>query len=168
MHYSVIEAIANGEATWSGITSRVGRSGGALLRPLNWLEGMGLVERVVPITEKRPAKSRRALYRITDPYVTFWHREVAPLLHAGSIGLVDPQVLWDEMLAPKLDDHMGDVFERACRDFVRRQGQQGAQTNPLPFRPLRVGAWWDASSSTRACSTSRTTTRATIWAPPTG
>lgn len=147
VHYSVIEAIANGEATWSGITSRVGRSGGGLLRPLKWLEGMGLLERVVPITEKTPQKSRRALYRITDPYVTFWHREIAPLSHAGSIGLVKPQVLWEEAVAAKLDDHMGEVFETACRDFVRRAGQASAASSPLPFRPLRVGEWWDASSN---------------------
>lgn len=140
VHYSVIEAIATGERTWSGITKRVSRSGGALLRPLHWLEGMGLVERVVPITEKDPARTKRVLYRITDPYVAFWHRVVAPLVRAGSVGLAPPEVLWAEAVEPGLDEHMGSVFEMTCREFVRRGSH-------LPFQPLRVGEWWDAASN---------------------
>jgi uncharacterized protein len=139
VHYSVIEAIAAGEQTWSGITRRVGRSGGSLLRPLQWLEEMQVIARVVPITETTPQRSKRVLYRIVDPYVAFWHRTVARLVNAGSLGLVEPMRLWDEVVVPGLDDYMGTVFEDVCRDFVRRSDR-------IPFRPLRVGEWWDASS----------------------
>ncbi len=141
VHYSILEAIATGEATWSGITSRVGRSGGSLSRPLAWLEGMGLIQRAVPITEKRPDRSRRAVYRVRDPYLSFWHRVVAPLVHAGSVGLVAPERLWQEAVAPRLDDHMGGVFEGLCRDFVGRQARKDEPG--IPFSPMRVGAWWD-------------------------
>lgn len=138
IHYAVLEAIAAGEQTWSGITKRVARTGGALLRPLRWLEEMGLVTRAVPLTEKAPQRSRRAVYRITDPYLTFWHRHVAPLLANGSLGLVAPARLWTSVVAPRLPDHLGPVFEEACRQFVRRG-------EGLPFAPLRVGEWWDAA-----------------------
>lgn len=144
VHYAILEAIAGGAQTWSELTSRVGRSGGSLSRPLAWLEGMELVERAVPVTEKRPDRSKRALYRVTDPYLTFWHRVVAPLVHAGSVGLAEPDRLWKDAVAPKLDDHMGSVFEAVCRDFVGRAAR--GETGRLPFRPLRVGAWWDARS----------------------
>jgi AAA+ ATPase superfamily predicted ATPase len=139
VHYSIIQAIAAGEQTWSGITKRVDRSGGALLRPLQWLEEMQVIARVVPATEPNPQRSRRAVYRIVDPYVSFWHRVVAPLVNAGSLGLVPPERLWDEIVVPRLDDYMGPVFEEVCRDFVR-------QGDRLPFKPMRVGEWWDASS----------------------
>lgn len=139
VHYSIIDAIAAGEQTWSGITKRVGRSGGSLLRPLQWLEEMQVVTRVVPITESNPQRSKRALYRVVDPYVTFWHRIVSRLVNTGSIGLVEPERLWDEVVVPGLDDYMGPVFEELCRDFVRH-------TDRLPFRPLRVGEWWDVRS----------------------
>ena len=139
VHYSIIEAIAAGEQTWSGITKRVGRSGGSLLRPLQWLEEMQVIARVVPATENTPRKSKRAIYRIVDPYVAFWHRSVARLVNSGSLGLVPPERLWDDVVAPDLDDYMGPVFEEVCRDFVR-------QTDRLPFSPLRVGEWWDATS----------------------
>jgi hypothetical protein len=139
VHYSIIEAIAGGEQTWSGITKRIGRSGGAIYRTLLWLSEMEVIARVAPATEKNPARSKRAIYRIVDPYVAFWHRTVARLVNAGSLGLVEPERLWDEVVAPGLDDYMGPVFEEICRDFVRR-------TDRLPFKPLRVGEWWDASS----------------------
>jgi AAA+ ATPase superfamily predicted ATPase len=139
VHYSIIEAIASGEQTWNGITKRVGRSGGSLLRPLQWLEEMQVIARVAPATEKAPQRSKRILYRIVDPYVAFWHRTVSRLVNAGSVGLVEPERLWEEVIAPGLDDYMGPVFEEVCRDFVRR-------TNRLPFQPLQVGEWWDTGS----------------------
>ncbi|HEX8831195.1 MAG TPA: DUF234 domain-containing protein, partial [Longimicrobium sp.] len=108
-------------------------------RTLLWLSEMEVVARVVPATEKNPARSKRAIYRIVDPYVLFWHRSIARLVNAGSLGLAEPEQLWEEVVAPGLDDYMGPVFEEICRDFVRRTGR-------LPFKPLRVGEWWDASS----------------------
>ncbi|HEX2207837.1 MAG TPA: ATP-binding protein [Longimicrobium sp.] len=139
VHYSIIEAIAAGEHTWSGITKRVGRSGGSLLRPLQWLEEMQVIARVVPATESTPQRSRRVVYRIVDPYVAFWHRTIARLVNAGSLGLAPPERLWDDVVVTDLDDHMGSIFEGICRDFVRH-------TDRLPFRPLRVGEWWDSTS----------------------
>jgi AAA+ ATPase superfamily predicted ATPase len=140
VHYSIIEAIATGDQTWKGITNRTGRTGGALHRAMDWLVGMEVVERVTPITEARPERSRRTLYRIADPYVGFWHRFVSPLVSVGSIGLVDPRRLWDTAIVSRLDDYMGGVFEQACREAIR------AGTLPLPLTPVRVGEWWDAGS----------------------
>ncbi|PKN56492.1 MAG: hypothetical protein CVU56_15815 [Deltaproteobacteria bacterium HGW-Deltaproteobacteria-14] len=137
--YSILEAIALGDHTWTGITRRVGLSGGALLRPLQWLEEMGLVARVVPLTERNPSRSKRAVYRVTDPYVAFWHRTVGPLHQAGTIGLVAPERLWTEVVSPRLSEHLGPVFEEVCRQFVRRAER-------LPIRPVRVGEWWDVRS----------------------
>jgi AAA+ ATPase superfamily predicted ATPase len=141
VHYSIVEAIATGDQTWKGITSRIGRSGGSVTRPLEWLIDMNVVTRTVPITEKDPRKSKRTLYRVTDPYVAFWHRFVAPLSAVGSIGLVDPLHLWHDAIAPQLPDYMGFVYEGACRQAVRR----GRLV--LPFTPVRVGEWWDATST---------------------
>jgi AAA+ ATPase superfamily predicted ATPase len=139
VHYSVVEAIAGGEQTWGGITRRIGRIGGALHRAVRWLEEMEVIERVVPVTGGNSQKSRRAVYRIVDPYVAFWHRTVAPLVNSGRLGLVPPEQLWSEVVAPGIDNYMGAVFEQICRDFVRR-------TDRLPFKPIRVGEWWDSTS----------------------
>ena len=141
VHYSILEAVATGDQTWKGITSRIGRSGGAALRPLQWLIDMHILERAVPISERDPRRAKRALYRVTDPYVAFWHRFVAPLAASGAIGLVDPARLWTEAVLPQLDNYMGPVFEAACRLAVRTGHV------PLPFLPVRVGEWWNAAST---------------------
>jgi AAA+ ATPase superfamily predicted ATPase len=141
VHYSIIEAVATGDQTWKGITNRTGRTGGSLHRAIDWLVSMEMLERVVPITETAPEKSKRALYRITDPYVGFWHRFVGPLVAVGSVGLVDPRRLWETMIVPKLDTYMGGVFEQACRHAVR------LGVVKLPFAPVRVGEWWDSRSN---------------------
>ncbi len=142
VHYSIVAAIATGDRTWSGITSRVGKSGGSILRPVQWLEEMQVIERVVPVTEGKPASSKRAQYRVSDPYMRFWHALIAPLVQSGSIGLADPAALWASKVEPRLDELMGDVFERVCRDWVARTGR--------PFAPVRLGSWWDARSRNEA------------------
>jgi AAA+ ATPase superfamily predicted ATPase len=159
IHYSIIQAIANGERTWSKITSRLGKSSGSLSRPMRWLEAMEIVARVVPVTESNPRTSKRALYRVSDPYVAFWHRFVAPLIVTGDINIARPDQLWQQSVIPNLDDYMGSPFEEMCRSWVARSAGLEVKRNirsrtkrgaaggtRLPFTPNRVGAWWDASS----------------------
>ena len=136
-HYALLDAIANGDRTWSGFAGRLELSGGSLTRPLEWLIGMGIVDRVVPITEKNPSRSKRAIYRVADPYLAFWHREIAPLVRRGSIGLAEPDQLW-KILRPRIENHMGHVFEEICREWVRESKE--------PFAPVQLGSWWDHRS----------------------
>lgn len=139
VHYSIIQALANGAHTWSRIASRLGKTAGSLSRPMNWLEEMQVVARSVPVTESNPQRSKRSLYRITDPYVAFWHRFVAPILATGESSLVEPAQLWQARVRPGLDDYMGRFFEEMCRHWTGR-------TDRIPFPPNRIGSWWDAES----------------------
>ncbi|TVP46170.1 MAG: ATP-binding protein [Gemmatimonadales bacterium] len=138
VHYSILQAIAQGERKWNRISSRLGKPSGSLSRPMRWLEDMHLVKRLVPVTEN-PKTSKRTLYSLSDPYVGFWHRFIAPLRATGELSLATPQALWQGRIEPGLDAYMGPVFEDACRAWV-------ARARELPFRPSRLGAWWDATS----------------------
>ena len=100
---------------------------------------MNIVRRVTPVTEAGARTSKRSLYEIADPYITFWHRFVAPLIGSGSAESADGALLWRKMIAPRLDDYMGEIFEGVCRDFVH-------VGKGLRFKPVRTGRWWDASS----------------------
>jgi AAA+ ATPase superfamily predicted ATPase len=135
VHYSILEAIASGQTTGTGITKRVGMTSGAILRPLRWLEDMALVRRVVPVTETHPERCKTARYRLTDPYLQLWYKRLAQHLRTGAIGRVPPQVLYEAALAPHLDDHMGWVFEDLCRAHVA-SGRLGG------FVPLRLGEYF--------------------------
>ena len=142
VHYSIIRAIASGEQKWSKITSRVGKDSASVSRPLDWLQDMDVVTRIIPATVQPPGPGKRALYRVTDQYLRFWHRFVALIRATGADDLAEPAALWQQFIEPDLDDYMGSVLEDACRYFV------GHVKHPrLPFSPLRVGEWWTADSS---------------------
>lgn len=138
VHYSILQAIATGEQTWKNITQRIGKPGGSLSRPMNWLEEMQFIARIVPVTANART-SRRTRYRVVDPYIAFWHRFVAPLLVSGETSLTSPDMLWAGRIAPGLNEYMGQPFEEMCRAWVGR-------TARLPFRASRVGSWWDGTS----------------------
>jgi AAA+ ATPase superfamily predicted ATPase len=141
VHYSIIQAIAGGAHTWGEITKVLGRSAGSLSRPLRWLLEMGYVWRDVPVTEPDRAQSRRALYRLDDPYLSFWHRYIGPLASTGASVVLSGAESWKRNIAPTIEGYMGGVFEDACRAFL------STAPSALPFRPLRVGSWWAADGS---------------------
>ncbi len=141
IHHALLGAIAEGAHTWKAITSRTGKTSGSVSRPLQWLIDMDLVHRRVPVTENAPQRSRRAIYRLSDPYLRFWHRFLLPLIQVGLPATVAPEELWEQHVRDRLDDHMGSVFEDVARSAVEHA------TVPLPFRPIRVGAWWNSTST---------------------
>jgi len=63
VHYSILAAIAGGQATWGGITKVIGKSSGSVSRPMDWLTEMEIVRRVVPITERDASKTILASLR---------------------------------------------------------------------------------------------------------
>jgi AAA+ ATPase superfamily predicted ATPase len=137
VHYSIVEAIANGETRWSKISNRVGRSSSSLLNPLAWLMDMGVVKQDAPITEYPNPARNKMRYVVTDPYLVFWHRFIADIRARGLATLRSPQELWSAYVEPRLDPYMGGVFEEACRTFV------AFSRHPrLPFRPIQIGSWW--------------------------
>jgi AAA+ ATPase superfamily predicted ATPase len=137
IHYSLIKAIAGGEHRWSRITSRVGKNSASVSRPLDWLQQMELVTKVIPASDSPPGNPKKSQYRLADPYLAFWHRFVAPLRATGAVEVLTPIQLWERHVLPHICEYMGAVFENICRTFVSR----GAHPL-LPFLPDRVGEWW--------------------------
>jgi hypothetical protein len=135
-YFSILEAIAGGRTRQNDIAQAVGLAVTSLPFYLATLRDLGLVERVVPVTETQPQKSRRALYRLRDQYFQFWFRFVHPnrsLLERGVTAPVRRQI------ADQLDQFTGPVFEAICQDHIWRLAESGE----LGFTPRAVGRWWD-------------------------
>jgi len=136
-YFAVLEAIAGGRTRLNEIKQATGLDG--VTAYLNTLQGLHLIERVVPVTEGQPHKSRRGLYRLRDHFFRFWFRFLHPnrtLLERGGSGLAV-----DALVAPHLDAFTGPIFEDVCQQFLWRIGLAGG----LPFLPLRIGGWWRAN-----------------------
>ncbi len=141
-YFAILEAIASGRTRLNEIKQATGLGG--VTAYLDTLQGLRLVERVVPATESKPHKSRRGIYRLRDYFSRFWFRFVHPnrtLLERGGAHIV-----LDTLVAPQLDSFTGPIFEEICHQFLWRLGLAGG----LPFLPLRIGGWWRANEEVDA------------------
>lgn len=135
-YFAILEAIAGGRTRLNDIKQATGLDG--ISSYLSTLIDLRLVERVVPVTETQPHKSRRGLYRLRDPFFRFWMRFIHP--NHSTLEQGGAQLVFDTHVAPQLDTFTGPVFERVCEQHLWRAGLAGA----LPFRPQRIGGWWAA------------------------
>lgn len=76
---SIFRAIARGSVRPNDIAHAVGLGGAADVIPsLRDLVELGLLERVVPITDRDVMRARHVTYRIADPYLRFYFSIVEP------------------------------------------------------------------------------------------
>ena len=134
---AVLRAIAHGRHRWSDIAETVGVTTSALSRVMEPLIGdLGLVERVLPVTETHPTRTYYTQYHLTDNFFRFWFRFIEP--NQGHIEFGDAERITDLIMA-RLPDYMGLPFEAMCRDWVR----MASATGTLAQRVGRVGTWWN-------------------------
>ena len=134
-YFAILQAIALGRTRLNEIAQATGLGRQPVSRYLAILQELHLVERRVPVTEPRPEKSRRGIYRLRDPFLRFWFRFVAPHFSVLEGGHTDPVA---RFVAENLTSFIGIVFEDLCREWVMEQGVMGR----LPLVPERIGAWW--------------------------
>jgi AAA+ ATPase superfamily predicted ATPase len=130
--FRILQAIAIGK-TRPGEIADYARV--AVERPLKRLTLLGILERRVPALDD-PARSKRSIYRIADPYFAFWFRFVAS--NRANIARGLGAQLVDNRILPGLDDYMGGVFEDITREHARLLAARG------DLDADRVDPWWSA------------------------
>lgn len=103
-------------------------------RTLERLVDLRLVERMVPVTDD-PRRTRRRLYRISDPFLAFWLGVVDRYRTEIERGLGE-RIL--PSLLESLDGHAGPIWEEAVRVHVRRLAADGVLGDDV----VAVGPWW--------------------------
>lgn len=136
-YFALLASIAGGNTRLNEIAQDVGIESGHVSRYLDTLLRLELVERQVPVTEKTPERSRKGLYRVSDPFFRFWFRFVGPNLSELQEG--EAEWVLRERVQPQLDHFVAPTFEDLCTQWVMRRARAG----DLPFRPVRAGRWWD-------------------------
>ncbi|TPF85876.1 ATPase [Bifidobacterium sp. UTCIF-37] len=142
---SVMNAIGAGATRQNKIASQAGLAvESSVSKYLTTLSGLGLIERQVPFGED-PARSRKGLWTIRDPFFSFWYRFVSP--HSADIENCDGDIaVRAEVFGPALDTYVGQVFEDVARQWLMRANRTGA----LPFTASRFGRWWGNDPKVRS------------------
>ena len=135
-YMAIIEAVAAGAHVLSDIANLAGISRTNISKYLSVLQELGYVARRVPATMRRPEKSRKGHYVISDPYMRFYFRFLYPNLDFIEKGMQEQAI---SLIKDHLVDFIGThTFEELCREWVSVQGDSGN----LPFLPERVGSFW--------------------------
>ena len=132
----LLDAIGAGAHRVSEIAGRLGRPATSMARPLDRLLGLGFVRRELPFGEDEKS-SKRALYKIADPFFRLWFRVVAPYRAqlASGTSAARRQLLtrfWDHLCAQG--------WEELCRQQVPRLPAESFLGRLGPWGP--ASRWW--------------------------
>ncbi len=128
---SLLSLVGQGVCRPSELASRLEQPTTSLTRPLARLLELNLLEREQPWGVE-PRDTKRALYRVSDPFLAFWYRFVDPARSRLAAGQVEGvmarvQAQWTTVLGP--------IWEKLARDRLARMSVAGEGWLP-------AGRWW--------------------------
>lgn len=129
--HSLLFLIANGHHRLSKISSRLGKNASGLTRPLANLIDLGYIKRELPFGESLKS-TKRTLYKLNDPFLTFWYRFVQKNRSLLEQDLIDEVYAEFEKAFPL---HIGDVWEELARDSV-----SALRVADVTWKPAQ--RWW--------------------------
>lgn len=128
---SILQLVGLGCHRLSEIAARMSKPSGELGRPLQRLLELELLTKETPFgcSEK---DSKRTLYRVADPFLSFWFRYVAPHRSWLAQDLVEP--VWSKIQGD-FTNHVANIWEVLCRQSVPHLKLWGQSWSPAK-------RWW--------------------------
>lgn len=128
---SLLSLIGGGCHRLSEFASRLGKPATQLTRPIANLVELGYVRRDTPFGENEK-KSKRSLYKIADPYLTFIFRYLEP--HWSRLEMGGTQAVYEET-TKTFPHHAGSIWEDLARSSVSR-----IAIADITWKPAK--RWW--------------------------
>ena len=139
-YYSLIKTIAAGNRKLSKIAENMEEKQSSISAYLQTLISLDIIEREVPVTEERPDKSKKGLYRIKDNYILFWFKFIYPnisLIESGHGNAVLEQIRQNLVV-----NHTAHIYEDICQEKLR--SINGSERLGCFYN--RIGRWWDSKN----------------------
>ena len=136
-YFAILQSIAAGKTRLNEIKQATELDGATAY--LDTLQQLHLIERLVPVTEKQPQKSRRGIYRLKDHYVRFWFRYLHP--NRSQLEQGGAQSVLENKILPEIDHYSSLAFEEICQQYFWEEGLMGR----LPYLPVNIGRWWNTN-----------------------
>lgn len=134
---SLMAVIAGGANRLSEIAARMGREATSLSAPLDRLIQMSYIRREIPFGES-PKKSKRGLYRVSDPMMDFYYTFIMP--NMSSLARGRKNLVMEEIDAA-FTGYVSGHWEHLCREAVSGNKLYG-------YRWGEASRWWGTVPST--------------------
>jgi AAA+ ATPase superfamily predicted ATPase len=112
----------------------MGQPANKLTRYLDLLKDLHLVRRETPVLEKNPAKSKKGIYIVADPFFRMWFGAVSPYMSFFEFAETESAYSRIEPLIGKL---IAECYEEVCRQWIRERA--------LEFDAASVGRQWSSA-----------------------
>ena len=132
--WSILNAIGSGANRISEIAGRTGQPANKLTRYLDLLKDLHLVRRETPVLERNPAKSKKGIYVVSDPFFRMWFGAIYPYMSFFEFSEAETVYSKIEPLIKRL---MAECYEEVCRQWVRERA--------LDFDAAHVGRQWSSA-----------------------
>ena len=133
VYNTILYYLAQGNRKLNDLHARTGFSRAKISVYLKNLIQLDIVEKLVPLGEEGRENAKKGLYRIKDNFLSFWFCFVFPNISDLMLGQAD--LVYDQRIAPFLDDYLREYFADVCSEFLKLMNlQKRLSTNFL---------WWD-------------------------
>ncbi len=132
-YLSILKAIAWGKAKFGEIVNETGLQKNVLNKYLDTLARLHLIEKEVPVTESKPHKTRKGIYKITDNFFRFWFYYIFPYKSNLEMGNIDEVMKAIEESFMNIE---AVIYEQICQELLWQ-----LKTKIFPFE--RIGRWWE-------------------------
>jgi AAA+ ATPase superfamily predicted ATPase len=143
-YLAILRAIALGKRKLSEIVNEVGLDKATVNKYLSVLINLRLVEREIPITEDKPHKSRRGLYKISDNFFVFWFQYIFP--YKSYLEMDNYDYVLEKMFSGlEYSDNVNSGFKSiAAQVYERIVVELLIAWQDKIFAFERVGRYWDS------------------------
>ena len=135
VYLDIIDFIANGVNRPSEIASKLAIPASEVIRYLNVLLRVGIVEKSLPVTKKIERRSKGGVYEIKDNYALFWSRYIKRNIEKLSL---EGYKSVASAVQKEFDSFASIMFERFAKDFLAFM----SITRKLGFTLTKIGRWW--------------------------
>jgi len=133
IYFTTLKALSLGKTKFGEIINYTGIAKTSMHKYLYVLEKLQLTKKEVPVTEEKPEKSRKGIYKIIDPFFGFWFKYVLPF--KSELEMADFSNVLNYF-----NEHFGltltMVYQDICIDILRTRLKDIFNFN-------RIGRWWD-------------------------
>lgn len=112
--FSILSLVGNGSNRLSEIAGKLNKPSTHLSRPLNNLIQLGYLKREIPFGELEK-NSKKGIYRIADPFMSFYFTFLMPNLSRLELGLTDHVY---KGIESRLPNYVSFEWENLCRRSV--------------------------------------------------